>query len=219
MSGSGSPKVEDLDVAGPAPDGRELSRRSALAWLAGAGALLVGVLFGRAMPRETAPTVPPPVVPPPSSAGVVPPTDGPLPFLLNLRQLKPYNLTAPYLVWLRTSPAGTDIAYTFFEGAPSGSIALRDAVILAVTIPAQDGHIQLVEIVASRGGPVPVLERLRDVGVPSDLAQLKGAQVPAPVAIGDMWLLLPRDEYWVRGAYVATVTTQRRKMRFSFELA
>jgi hypothetical protein len=141
-----------------------------------------------------------------------------LPFTLNLRPLKPYDLEAASLNWVRTV-GGLDIAFYEGESAQEPPVfALRDAVVLVIAVPRAYGAIGDVQIEVLAGGPAPTLERLRDMGNPTDLAEINDVPAPRTVAIGDLWVLLPRDTLWVAGFYRAVVTTKTRRVSFSFVL-
>ena len=207
------PVLVEVVRAGPSTP---LSRRAAIAWLMGATGAVAGFLVGRAVPPGVPLPSPSPALPTPSASPTA--DDGPLPFTLNLRPLKPYDLEGASLNWVRTVGA-TDIAFYEAESVQEPPIfALRDAVVLVIAVPQTYGEIGDVQIEVLAGGPAPTLERLRDVGNPTDLAEINDVPAPTPVAVGDLWVLLPRDTLWVAGFYRAVVTTKTRRASFSFVL-
>jgi hypothetical protein len=193
-----------------------LSRRAAIAWLIGATGAVAGFLVGRAVPPGVQSPSPSPGLPTPSESSTA--DEGPSPFILNLRPLKPYDIDAASLNWVRTV-GGTNIAFYEAESAQEPPVfALRDAVVLVIAAPRAYGVIVDVQIDVLAGGPAPTLERLRDVGNPTDLAEVSQVPAPTTVAVGDLWVLLPRDTLWVAGFYRAVVTTETRRVSFSFVL-
>jgi hypothetical protein len=204
-----------VEVVQPGPS-TPFSRRAAIAWLMGATGVVAGFLAGRTVPPGVPLPSPSPALPTPSESPTA--DGGPLPFTLNLRPLKPYDLEAAALSWVR-SVGGSDIAFYEAESVQEPPIfALRDAVVLAIAVPQTYGAIADVQIDVLAGGPAPTLERLRDLGNPQDLAEINDVPAPKPVAVGDLWVLLPRDTLWVAGFYRAVVTTETRRVSFSFVL-
>lgn len=209
------PGAVPVEVVQPGPS-IPLSRRAAIAWLIGATGAVAGFLVGRAVPPGVQSPSPSPGLPTPSESAAA--DEGPSPFMLNLRPLKPYDIDAASLNWVRTV-GGADIAFYEAESAQEPPVfALRDAVVLAIAVPQAYRLIVDVGIDVLAGGPAPTLERLRDVGNAKDLAEVSQVPAPTTVAVGDLWVLLPRDTLWVAGFYRVVVTTETRRVSFSFVL-
>src|SRR5512146_3196406 len=93
------PGAVPVEVVQPGPS-IPLSRRAAIAWLMGATGAVAGFLVGRAVPPGVPLPSPSPGLPTPSESPTA--DTGPSPFTLNLRPLKPYDLEAASLNWVRT---------------------------------------------------------------------------------------------------------------------
>lgn len=199
--------------------GTYLSRRVVVAWLIGVGAGAAGALAG--LGRFLTPNT---VLQLPSGAtaeGSCTETSVALsPVLLNLRPLKPYNLSHLIVTFTQTthpSGGGAAVDRSIAIGADGPQIAVADAGVLTIAVPADDGPIADVEVVALSGGPVPVLERLRDMGRAGDVEQVT---VPGqqPPAVGDLWCLFPRDHPWPRGQYQLQVRGPKAPTTLTFGL-
>lgn len=122
---------------------------------------------------------------------------------MNLRPLKPYDLTGPEVTFFRTPVdvqglAGPDVAIAIGDDDPA--IDAKAGVVLTVAVPKAIAPISSVSVASVGGGVVPILERLRDMGIESDVAQVTLPNRGAPV-VGDLWLLVPRDRIWSPGHY------------------
>jgi hypothetical protein len=197
-----------------------ISRRRALGWVAGTGGgLVAGLLLGRAWIPAPSPVSPQATFSP--KASPVPsmqPVTSLLRLLLNLRPVKPYDLGEPELNWISASGAGGDVAYRFTEGGPSVSIPVSSAGVMTVSVPKTYGPIRDVMVSAAAGERVPTLERLRDIGIPTDISQIEAAKRSSPLNVGDLWVLIPRDDAWVAGSYEVIVHADASEARFTFGL-
>jgi hypothetical protein len=197
-------------VAGPIDAPRVISRRAALIGLGSATAGLLGVLADRTLfggaPAST-PTA--------STAPVLRADDR---LFVNLRPVKPYDWVEEPFMGLggRNPVAASDGAFVWslsFE-REKPTVAAAAVEIMAVATPAAIGDIRDLTIETPR----PMLfERMRDMGTPADVAQVEAANGHPPV-VGDLWVILPRDEPWPAGHYTITAVTALRSYVFTFNL-
>ena len=143
--------------------------------------------------------------------------------ILSLRRVKPYDLERPRMVFLHqddrfgyggypdlddflvASDGGLVYDIRTTKTGESVSIPVDKATYLTVGLPESYGPVAEVTARALSAEPPPVLERLLDRGIRSDIDELVAANGHPP-AVGELWLLTARDRPWGIGDYELAVT-------------
>lgn len=188
-----------------------MSRRAALIGIGSATAALLGVVADRTLFGGTS-------MPSPTDSPTGSPTPSNDRLAVNLRPVKPYDWVDHPFAGLGGRKPGIGSVREFvwslaFEGEDL-AVPANSVEVLAVASPAAIGEITDVSLTM----PLPMpIERLRDMGLPSDLAAIEAAN-GMPPTVGDLWVLLPRDRPWPAGKYTVTAKTATRLFVFSFQL-
>lgn len=179
-----------------------MSRRQVLfATLVGAGTAFAGYVAAKIQMTATAPSA---LSGSPMSA-------------LDLRRVKPYDLTRPRVLFVRgdarrgfggdeqldvyrlgaADPPVYDCRFDA-QGVPI-ELPSSDAAVLTIGMPFSQALVDVV-VAGIDGAVPPLLERLVDQGIASDLAELQAANGTLP-AIGQLWVFVPRGAPWTPGDY------------------
>lgn len=138
---------------------------------------------------------------------------------VNLRAVKPYDWLTRPLVGLggRQNAAGYRAPFEWqflYVGDDPGHLRALDVQVIAVATPMDDAP--LTDVTLTSDPPV-IVERLRDVGRPEDVAQTVGAN-GVPTKVGDLWVLIPRDAPLSAGAYRVEAQSRSGTWAVSFAL-
>jgi hypothetical protein len=189
-------------------DAAQISRRSALIGIGTATAAILGAVVDRTLLQGVA------AVPLPSAE----PAAMDVRLSVDLRPVKPYDwVESPFAALGGRTPApGVDreFIWHFVPGDVGLSVPSAAVEVVVVALPAAAGQIADAALIT----PVPMpIERLRDMGFPTDLQEIETAN-GRPTSVGDLWVFLPRHRAWPAGDYRLSAKTNSAEFNFSFRL-
>lgn len=154
--------------------------------------------------------------------------------VLSLGQVKPWDIERPRMLFLHNGErrgygghadlddflvASDERLIYDIRATKRGdqvSIPIDGATFLSLGVPESFGPVSNVSVQALSGEQPPVLERLVDRGIPSDIAALVAAN-GRPPTIGELWLFTARDKPWGIGDYELAVSA-RTNFAFRFRI-